>query len=125
MKVSLQSYNSSPTFDSQNIKHYYKPFQTLVHLYKHYFKNHKLYKLVLSHSGRNKHATTHIAKVDTRFSSKHGVIPEGHCQPGTDPIPRTSQTEQRLAMLDYPRGSQRSYLKNRLARLRILILSKT
>jgi hypothetical protein len=67
----------------------------------------------------------YIANIDTMFSPKPGVIPEGHCQPGTDPIPRTSQKEQRLAMLDHLWGSQRSYLKNRLARLSILILSKT
>jgi hypothetical protein len=79
---------------------------------------------VLSHSARNKHATTHVVEVDTTFSQKPGVIPEGHCQPGTDPIPRTSQTEQKLAMQDYPWGSQRSYLKNSLTRLSILILSK-
>jgi hypothetical protein len=60
--------------------------------------------------------TTHVARVDTTFSPKSGVIPEGHCQPGTDPTPQTSQTEQRLAMLDHPWGSQRSYLKNRLAK---------
>jgi hypothetical protein len=56
---------------------------------------------------------------------KHGIIPEGHCQPGTDPTPRTSQTEQRMARLDYPFGFHRPYLKSRLARLSILILSKT
>jgi hypothetical protein len=67
----------------------------------------------------------YVAKVDTMFSPKPGVIPEGHCQPRTDPIPRTSQTEQRLAMLNHPWGSQGSYLKNRLARLSILILNKT
>jgi hypothetical protein len=66
----------------------------------------------------------YVAKVDTVFSPKLGVIPEGHCQPGTDPTPRTSQTEQRLAIQDYPWGSQRSYLKNSLAKLSILILSK-
>jgi hypothetical protein len=59
----------------------------------------------------NSHTTTHVAKVDTTLNPKHGVIQEGHCQPGTDPTPRTSQTEQRLAMQDYPRGSRRSYLK--------------
>jgi hypothetical protein len=59
----------------------------------------------------------YVAKVDTIFSPKPGVIPKGHYQPGTDPISRTSQTEQRLAMLDHPWGSQRSYLKIRLARL--------
>jgi hypothetical protein len=67
----------------------------------------------------------HVTKVDTMFSPKPGVIPEGHCQPGTDPIPRTNQMEQRLAMLDHPWGSQRLYLKNRLARLSILILNNT
>jgi hypothetical protein len=70
------------------------------------------------------HATTHVTEVDTTFSSKPSVIPEGHCQPGTDPTPLTSQMEQRLAMQDNPWGSQGSYLKNSLARLSILILSK-
>jgi hypothetical protein len=59
----------------------------------------------------------YVVKVDTISSPKPGVIPEGHCQPGTDPIPRTSQMEQRLARLDHPWGSQRLYLKNRLASL--------
>jgi hypothetical protein len=58
------------------------------------------------------------------FSPKPGVISEGHCQSRTNPTPRTSQTEQRLAMQDYPWGSQGSYLKNSLAKLSILILSK-
>jgi hypothetical protein len=73
---------------------------------------------------KNKHATTNVAKVDTALSPKLGVTQEGHCQPGTDPTPRTSQMEQRLAMLYYPWGSQRLYLKISLARLSILILSK-
>jgi hypothetical protein len=73
----------------------------------------------------NSHVTTHVAKVDTTLSPKHGVIQEGHCQPRTDPTPRTSQTEQKLAMRNHPGGFQRSYLKNRLARLSIPILSKT
>jgi hypothetical protein len=68
---------------------------------------------------------THIADVDTTLSLKYGIIQEGHCQSGTDPTPRTSQTEQKLAIRNYPWGFQRSYLKNRLARLSILILSKT
>jgi hypothetical protein len=54
----------------------------------------------------------HVAKVDTVPSPKPGVTQEGHCQPGTDPTPRTSQTEQKLAMRDYPWGSRRLYLKN-------------
>jgi hypothetical protein len=41
----------------------------------------------------NSHATIHIVKVDTTLSPKYGVIQEGHCQPGTDPTPRTSQME--------------------------------
>jgi hypothetical protein len=71
-----------------------------------------------------KHATTHVTKVDTVLSPKLGVTQEGHCQPGTDPTPRTSQMEQKLAMQNYPWGSRRSYLKDRLARLSILVLSK-
>jgi hypothetical protein len=34
----------------------------------------------------NSHATTHVAKVDTTLSPKHGVIQEGHNQSGTDPL---------------------------------------
>jgi hypothetical protein len=72
----------------------------------------------------NKHATTHIVKVDTVLNPKLGVTQEGHCQPGTDPIPRTSHTEQKLAKQNYPEGSRRSYVKNSLARLSMLILTK-
>jgi hypothetical protein len=53
----------------------------------------------------HKHATTHIAKVDTILSPKLGVTQEGHYQPGTDPTPRTSQKEQKLAMQGYSLGS--------------------
>jgi hypothetical protein len=67
----------------------------------------------------------HVARVDTALSPKLGVTQEGHCQPGTDPTPRSSHTEQKLAMQNYPWGSRRSYLKDRLASLSILILSKT
>jgi hypothetical protein len=73
----------------------------------------------------NKHATTPIVKVDTVLSPKLGVTQEGHCQPGTDPTPWTSQKEQKLAMQGYPWGSQKLYLKILLARPSILILSKT
>jgi hypothetical protein len=73
---------------------------------------------------KHKHATTHVVKVDTVLSPKLGVTQEGHCQPGTDPTPWTSQKEQKLAMQGYPWGSRRSYLKDSLARLSILILSK-
>jgi hypothetical protein len=53
-----------------------------------------------------------------------GITPEGHCQLGTDPTPRTSQKEQKLAMQGCLWGSRKSYLKSLLARLSILILSK-
>jgi hypothetical protein len=72
----------------------------------------------------NKRATTLTAKVDTMVSPRPGVTPEGHCQPGTDPIPRTSQKEQKLAMQGCPWGSRKLYLQMILARLSILILSK-
>jgi hypothetical protein len=73
----------------------------------------------------NRYATKHVAKADTMLSPMHGVAQEGHCQSGTDPTPRTSHTELKLAMRNYPWGSRRSYLKMILARLSILILSKT
>jgi hypothetical protein len=73
----------------------------------------------------NNHVITHVAMVDTMLSPKLGVTQEGHCQPGTDPTPWTSHTEQKLAMQNYPWGSRRSYMKSLLARLSILILSKT
>jgi hypothetical protein len=62
--------------------------------------------------------------VDTTLSPKPGVTQEGHCQPGTDPTPRTSQKEQALAMQGCPWDSQKLNLKQILARLSILILSK-
>jgi hypothetical protein len=74
---------------------------------------------------KSKLTTTHLVKVDTMLSPKPGITAEGHCQPGIDPTPRTSQTEPKLAMQGYPWGSQKSYLKDGLARLSILILSKT
>jgi hypothetical protein len=72
-----------------------------------------------------KFVTTHVVKVDTMLSPRPGVTQESHCQPGTDPTPRTSQKELKLAMQSYPRGSRRLYLKILLARLSILILSKS
>jgi hypothetical protein len=60
--------------------------------------NDKLNSLSSFIAAENSHATIHVVKVDTMFSLKLGVIPEGHCQPGTDPTPWFSQTEQRLAM---------------------------
>jgi hypothetical protein len=81
--------------------------------------------LVQVHSRSKYHVTTHVTEVNTTLSPKYGVIQEGHCQPGTDPTPPTSQTEQKLAMRNHPGGFQRLYLKNRLARMSIVILSKT
>jgi hypothetical protein len=73
---------------------------------------------------RKDHATTHVAKVDTTLSPNPGVTQKGHCQPGTGPTPRTSQKEQTLAMQGCPWNSRKLYLKQILARLSILILSK-
>jgi hypothetical protein len=72
----------------------------------------------------NKDATTHVARVDTMLSPRPGVTQVGHCQPGTDPIPRTSQKEQMSAKQGCSWDSRRIYLKMILARLSILILSK-
>jgi hypothetical protein len=69
--------------------------------------------------------TTPVAEVGTILSPKHGVTSKGHCQSGTDPIPRISQAEQCQAKSDYPLESRTAYLKTiLLARLSILILSK-
>jgi hypothetical protein len=73
---------------------------------------------------RKEHATTYVVKVGTMLSPKPGVTQEGHCQPGTDPTPRTSQTEQTLAMQGCPWDSQKLNLQQILARLSILMLSK-
>jgi hypothetical protein len=73
----------------------------------------------------NTYATKHVAKADTMLNPMPGVTQEGHCQPGMCPTPRTSHTELKLAMWNYLWGSRRSYLKMILARLSILILSKT
>jgi hypothetical protein len=70
------------------------------------------------------YATTHIAKANTKLSPGPGVTPEGQCRPGTGPTPRTSQKERTLATQGCPWDSRRSYLKQILARLSILILSK-
>jgi hypothetical protein len=58
------------------------------------------------------------------LSPRPGVTQGGHCQPGTDPIPRTSQKEQKLAMQGCPWNSRKLYLQMVLARLNILVLSK-
>jgi hypothetical protein len=79
-----------------------------------------------SNSQRKKkfYATTYVAKANTKPSPGPGVTPEGQCRPGTGPTPRTSQKERTLATQGCPWGSRRSYLKQILARLSILILSK-
>jgi hypothetical protein len=123
-KASIQSHHSSPTFNLQKLKHYYKLFQLKVNLYKHCFQT-TSYTACPGSQRKSINTRLHVAKVDTTLSPKLGVTQEGHCQPGTDPTPRTSQTEQRLAMPNYLGGSQMLYLKNRVARLSILIFSKT
>jgi hypothetical protein len=54
-----------------------------------------------------------------------GVTPRGQCWTGPDPIPRTNQAEQQRGRTHYQPDSQPAYLKAVLARLSILILSKT
>jgi hypothetical protein len=70
-------------------------------------------------------ATTYVARTDTKLSPGPGVTPEGQCRPGTGPTPRTSKKERTLATQGCPWDSRRSYLKQILARLSMLILSKT
>jgi hypothetical protein len=70
------------------------------------------------------YAATHVAKANIKLSPGPGVTPEGQCRPGTGPTPRTSQKERTLATQGCPWDSQRLYLKQTLARLSILVLSK-
>jgi hypothetical protein len=70
------------------------------------------------------YAATHVAKANIKLSPGPGVTPEGLCRPGTGPTPRTSQKERTLATQGCPWDSQRLYLKQTLARLSILVLSK-
>jgi hypothetical protein len=68
---------------------------TSTNLYKHYSKLSVLTAIVQrGQRKRYNNATTYVAEVGTILSPKHGVISMVHCRPGTDPIPRTSQTEQ-------------------------------
>jgi hypothetical protein len=66
----------------------------------------------------------------TRRESGHHAQPKAWCHSGgslpagTGPIPRTSQKEQLLAMQGCPWDSRKLNLKQILARLSILILSK-
>jgi hypothetical protein len=123
MKVSLQLHTTHQLLNHRILHIITNRFKFKVNLYK-YCSNDKLNSLSRFTVEGNSHSTTHVAEVDTMFSPKPGIISEGYCQPGTDPTPRTRQMEQKMAMQDYPWGSQRSYLKNSLARLSILILSK-
>jgi hypothetical protein len=62
------------------------------------FKTDKLNSLSMLTAEGKEHATTHVTKVDTMLSPRPDVTQEGHCQPGTDPTPRTSHVEQQFAM---------------------------
>jgi hypothetical protein len=124
MKASLQSQHSSSILIYRIANIITNLFQTSYKLIQIVFNTTSYIACPSSQRKENKHATTHVAKVDTVLSPKLGVTQEGHCQPGTDSTPRTSHMEQKLAMHNYPGGSRRSYLKNSLARLSMLILSK-
>jgi hypothetical protein len=89
------------------------------------FKTTSLTACPCSQQKEKRYATKRVVKADTMLSPMPGVTQEGHCQLGMDPTPRASHTESKLAMWNYPWGSRRSYLKMILARLSILILSKT
>jgi hypothetical protein len=123
-KASLQSQNSSSTFNLQSFKHYYKPDSNISKFIQTVFQTDQQNGLSKLTAGRKDYTTTHVAKVDTMPSPRPGVTQEGHCQPGTGPVPRTSQKEQTMAMQGCPWSSRKLYLKQILARLSILILSK-
>jgi hypothetical protein len=122
-KASLQPQYSSSTFNLQICKYHYKPCSKLkVKLIQTVFKPTSLTACPCSQRKGNKHATTYVAEVDTMLSPMPGVTPEDHCQPGTDPTPRTSHVEQKLATQNYLRGSRRLYLKMLLANFSFHVL---
>jgi hypothetical protein len=118
------SQNSSSTFNLQTFIHYYKLGSNISKLIQTVFKLTNITACPKFTAEGKVYATTHIAKADTKLSPGPGVTPEGHCRPGTGPTPRTSQKERTLATQGCPWDSQRLYLKQILARLSILILSK-
>jgi hypothetical protein len=68
-KASLQLYNSSPTFNLQHIKHYYKPLQLKINLYKHCLKW-QAKQIVQVYSGRK------LTRDYTRRRGEHHTQPE-------------------------------------------------
>jgi hypothetical protein len=82
-------------------------------------------QLVQVHSGRKVNSRLHMSRRLTPCSARSLVsLRRVTTSWGRIPL-HPSQTEQKLAMQGYPWGSRRSYLKDGLARLSILILSKT
>jgi hypothetical protein len=123
-KASLQSYNISPIFNSQKIKHYYKPFQTLVHVYKNCFKT-TTYASLWGVSGR---------KIVTRLLTSRKLTPNsaqtwcysGGSLPARDGSHSTDQPNGTDVGYAGPSvGFSKVISENRLARLSIIILSKT
>jgi hypothetical protein len=104
-KANLQSHNSSPIFNSENIKHHYKCLKLKYTYTNIVWKKPQAMQACVESQRKKLTRDYYVAMADTMFSPELGIIPEGHCQPRMDPTPRTSQTEQRLAMQDYPWGS--------------------
>jgi hypothetical protein len=118
------SRNSSSTFNLQPYIHYYELSLKISKLIQKPCLTDKHNSLSNSQRKKKFYATTFVAKANTKLSPGPGVTPEGQCWPGTGPTPRTSQTERTLATQGCPWYSRRLYLKQTLARLSILILSK-
>jgi hypothetical protein len=124
-KASLQSYNSSLTFNSQKIKHYYKPFQTLVHVYKHCFKT-TSYASLWGVTAEEKFVTRlHTSRKLTPNSTQiwchsGGSLPAENGSHSTD---QPNGTE--VGHAGPSVGFSKIIPENRLAKLSIIILSKT
>jgi hypothetical protein len=105
------SQKSSSTFNLQPHIHYYKSRSQKSKFIQTMFKLTSITACPIFTAEEKVHATTHVAKADTKLSPGPGVTSEGHCRPGTGPIPRTSQKERTLATQGCPWDSRRSYLK--------------
>jgi hypothetical protein len=77
MKASLQLHNSSPTFNLQDIKHYYKHFK-FKYTYTNIVWKPQAMQACVESQRKKLTRDYYVAKVDTMFSPKLGVIPEGH-----------------------------------------------